>query len=98
MALALLALEVEEQHESEALETLRDAVKDLQRQLTVSPILCVVFILKEQQNSDMTNTAGVLLEVLTSGFHMCVCNAMVLLGGGGGGVNLYVVWKLLEAC
>ncbi|XP_027021017.1 cyclin-G1 [Tachysurus fulvidraco] len=43
VALALLALEVEEQHESEAVQALRDAVKDLQHQLTIKDgdLVCV---------------------------------------------------------
>ncbi|MCI4381539.1 hypothetical protein PGIGA_G00253180 [Pangasianodon gigas] len=43
VALALLALQVEEQHESESIETLRDAVKDLQHQLTIKDgdLVCV---------------------------------------------------------
>ncbi|XP_026775814.1 cyclin-G1 [Pangasianodon hypophthalmus] len=43
VALALLALEVEEQHESESVEALRDAVKDLQHQLTIKDgdLVCV---------------------------------------------------------
>lgn len=40
VALALLALAVTEQQEAESVEALRDAVKDLQLQLTVSH-LCV---------------------------------------------------------
>lgn len=36
VALALLALAVEEQHESELVEALRDSVKDLQLRLGVS--------------------------------------------------------------
>ncbi|GAA6086586.1 cyclin-G1 [Tachysurus ichikawai] len=43
VALALLALEVEEQHESEAVQALRCAVKDLQHQLTIKDgdLVCV---------------------------------------------------------
>lgn len=43
VALALLAREVEEQHESESVEALRDAVKDLLHQLTVSLMGCTQF-------------------------------------------------------
>lgn len=41
LALALLALEVEEQHEFESVEALRETVQELQQQLSIKDLVCV---------------------------------------------------------
>lgn len=70
VALALLALEVEEQHESESAEALRDAVKDLQQQLTVSRVHDSAGLYRKSNSRNITSSLN--LWILYRHVRLCV--------------------------